>query len=312
MSGRVKILNFGSLNLDYVYSVKHFVRAGETISSRDMRVFCGGKGLNQSIALARAGADVYHAGAVGIADGMLLLENLSNSGVKAELTEKRDCPSGHAIIQVDDEGQNSILLYGGTNQTNSEDYIDRVLRNFSAGDFVLLQNEINLVGKIILKAKAIGLRVAINPSPMDEKIKELPLESVDYILLNEVEAAGLCGYTNTALLPAKLHEKFPQASILLTLGRQGAVYWEAGAAKPISHGIYDVPVVDTTAAGDTFTGYFIAGIVLGNTSGEVLRLASVASSIAVSRKGASPSIPAMEEVETAELKLATESLEVHT
>lgn len=310
MSGRVKILNFGSLNLDYVYSVQHFVRAGETISSQDMQVFSGGKGLNQSIALARAGAEVYHAGAVGLADGNPLLAALTSSGVNVALTEKIACPSGHAIIQVDDGGQNGILLYGGANRTNSESYIDRVLESFSAGDFILLQNEINLVDRIILKANAIGMRVVLNPSPMDEKIKKLPLESVDYILLNEVEAAGLCGCTDTALLPVMLQEKLPQASILLTLGKQGVVYWESGALTPINHGIYDVPVADTTAAGDTFTGYFIACIMSGKTNEEALRLASVASSIAVSRKGASPSIPTMEEVESADLKLVTKNLEV--
>lgn len=160
-----------------------------------------------------------------------------------------------------------------------------------------------MVDLIILKAKAIGMRVVLNPSPMDEKIKCPPLELVDYILLNEVEAAELCGYMDTTLLPAKFRERFPQASILLTLGTQGAVYREFGVSESIAHGIYDVPVVDTTAAGDTFTGYFIAGIASGKANEEALRLASVASSFAVSRKGASPSIPTADEVMSVELEL---------
>jgi len=290
-----KILNFGSLNIDYVYAVEHFARAGETVLSKNRRVFCGGKGLNQSIALARAGADVYHAGFVGCNDGDILIEELASSGVKTDLIEKRDCPGGHAIIQVDASGQNCILIYGGANQTNSEEYIDSVLSRFDEGDIVVLQNEINMNAQIIRKAKQKGMTAVFNPSPADAQITELPLDMLDYIILNEVEAESLCGIKDAQAIDA-LRAKFPKTAVLLTLGSKGSVYMDNTQDTPISQGIFDVPVVDTTAAGDTFTGYFLALTAAGSSADYAMRLASAAAAIAVSREGAAVSIPRLAEV----------------
>jgi ribokinase len=296
-----KILNFGSLNIDYTYSVEHFVQAGETLSSAERRVYCGGKGLNQSIALARAGATVYHAGFVGRDDGEILLQTLATAGVCTDLIEKRDCPSGHAIIQVDAAGQNCILLYGGANQTNTEEYIDHVLTRFNAGDFVVLQNEINLNACIMEKAKRKGLTVVLNPSPADKTIAELPLAMLDYLILNEVEAASICGADarseDTVGTLAALRTIAPQAAILLTLGNKGAVYMDNELSQSIGQGIFDMPVVDTTAAGDTFTGYFIAQIASGAAANHALRLAAAAAALAVGRPGAAASIPLRAEAE---------------
>ena len=111
-----KVLVFGSLNIDYVYQVDHFVQAGETISSRSMQTFCGGKGLNQSIAFGKSGVDIWHAGAVGKGDSRMLLDALERAGVHTELIRKKDCSSGHAIIQNTPDGENCIMLYGGANQ----------------------------------------------------------------------------------------------------------------------------------------------------------------------------------------------------
>jgi ribokinase len=291
-----KILNFGSLNLDYTYTVERFVQAGETISSADMRMFCGGKGLNQSIAMARAGAEVYHAGFVGREDGEILLKTLAVNGVCTSLIEKRDCLSGHAVIQVDAGGQNSILLYGGANQTNTEEYIDYVLAQFEAGDIVVLQNEINLNASIIKKAKQKGLTLALNPSPADKTIAELPLALLDYLILNEVEAASICGtYTDAAGAIATLRAIAPQAAVLLTLGSKGAAYMDNKLLQLISQSAFDVPVVDTTAAGDTFMGYFIAQIVNGAVASHALQLAAAAAALAVSKPGAAASIPLLAE-----------------
>jgi ribokinase len=293
-----RILNFGSLNIDYTYTVERFVQAGETISSADMRLFCGGKGLNQSIALARAGAEVYHAGFVGRGDGEILIQTLAASGVCTDLIEKRDCPSGHAIIQVDATGQNCILLYGGANQTNSEEYIDYVLARFGTGDMVVLQNEINLNACIMEKAKQKGLKVALNPSPADKTIAQLPLALLDYLILNEVEAASICdayALESGAVAIASLRTIAPQAAVLLTLGRKGALYMDNELRQPIGQDIFDVPVVDTTAAGDTFLGYFLAHIVSGAPANHALRVAAAAASLAVSRPGAAASIPMLAE-----------------
>lgn len=290
----MKILNFGSLNIDYVYHVPHFLRPGETLSSTSREVFCGGKGLNQSIALARAGAEIFHAGKIGKADGQMLRDMLECNHVRTDYLEESDGPSGHAVIQVDRSGGNCILLYGGANQEIGADFIDRVLANFGEGDFLLLQNEVSGVAYMMEKAVQKRMQIVLNPSPMNEKILALPLESVDYFLLNEVEAADLCGEGTHQELLESLVARYPKAGIVMTVGKAGVLFGRA--ALRCEHGIYPVPVVDTTAAGDTFTGYFIAATVEGRSPEEALTLASKASSLAVSRKGAAPSIPYRDEV----------------
>ncbi len=291
----MKILNFGSLNIDYVYQVDHFVRPGETISSGSRMVFCGGKGLNQSIALARSGIRVYHAGAAGKADGDFLLEVLRKNDINTDFIELRDeVSTGQAIIQVNGAGQNCIILYGGANQTITREQVDKTLQSFVQGDFLILQNEINMLDYIIEQAHAKGLVIVLNPSPMNEKISALPLEYIDYFILNEVEAADICGDIEQEKLLESLAGLYPEAKIVLTLGRHGVKYMDS--RQRLEHGIYDVPVVDTTGAGDTFTGFFIGSLVQGYSESEALRLASVAASISVSRHGAETSIPYMDEV----------------
>ena len=140
----MKVLNFGSLNLDYTYRVSHIVREGETISSKDVEMHLGGKGFNQSVALARAGVPVYHAGLVG-EEGLDFYDTCQECGIKTDYIKTVTGRCGHTTIQVDEEGQNSIVLFGGANQKNSKDYVDEVLKNFDTGDIILLQNEINLI-----------------------------------------------------------------------------------------------------------------------------------------------------------------------
>lgn len=294
----LKILNFGSLNIDYTYQVPHFVRAGETMSSNSLGVFSGGKGLNQSIALSKAGAQVWHAGAVGASDGEFLIRELEGAGVHTDFIFHTEGQTGHAIIQRDPDGQNCIMLYGGANQKIDREMADRVLKNFSEGDFLILQNEISEIGYIMEQAHARGMKIVLNPSPMDEKIASYPLEFVDYFLLNEVEASDICGMgqeEEPQKLMDELVKRFPDARIVLTLGGDGSVYRDGD--KQLRQGIFKVPVVDTTAAGDTFTGYFIGGLQKGQPAGEALRYAAAASAIAVSKAGAAPSVPDRAQVE---------------
>ena len=292
----MKVLNFGSLNLDYVYDVDHFVREGETISSADMNVFCGGKGLNQSVALAKAGVKVCHAGAVGSADGAMLLEALSEVGVDISYIKRYDMPSGHAIIQKNRAGNNCILLYGGANQNIDIDFIKEVLKDFDKGDILLLQNEVSNLSFIIDEGYKRGMSIVLNTSPINEKIFECDLEKVEYLILNEIEAADILGASDTGEdeLIEKLTKRFPGMKIVLTLGEKGSVYVDK--TQKIRQEIYKADVVDTTAAGDTFTGYFIAGLVAGTDVSGALKQAAKAASITVSRKGASPSIPFAKEV----------------
>lgn len=292
----MKIFSFGSLNIDHTYQLEHFVQKGETISAHQLQNFSGGKGLNQSIALARAGALVVHAGAIG-EDGQFLLDEMQKSGVDiSQVQILKDIPTGHAIIQIDASGDNCILLYGGANRRITTEYVDEVLSNVSEGDMLVLQNEINHLPYIVEEAKKKGMKIVLNPSPMDEKIFEIPLDKIDVFLLNEVEASQLVGENNLSaeVLIKALQEKYQDAEIVLTLGEKGAVY--SGKGMIYMQEAVKVKAVDTTAAGDTFTGYYLAGIVEGISVQESMKQASIAAAIAVGRKGASPSIPYKEEV----------------
>jgi ribokinase len=299
----MKALCFGSLNIDYVYDVPHILRPGETLASTNRTIYPGGKGLNQSIALAKAGIRTFHAGSIG-EEGELLLEMLQESGVDTRFVRMVEGLSGHTVIQRETSGQNNIILYGGSNQTITEEQIEETLRYFSSGDYLLLQNEINLIPSIITKAAEIGMIIVLNPSPIDQKLLAYPLELVDIFILNEIEAMDIVG----SELPPKellrtLSSKFPEAKIVLTLGEEGALHLDREDGKILEHGIFDVDVVDTTAAGDTFTGYFIATLAKTNDPQEALRVASLAAALVVSRPGAAPSIPAEEEVFSINLHL---------
>ena len=292
----MRVLNFGSLNIDYVYSVDHFVKKGETIASSKLNVFSGGKGLNQSIALSRGGIKVCHAGMIGT-DGIFLTDMLEEAGVDTRFVIRSDqVRTGNAIIQNDSQGDNCIILYGGANKAVSREMADRVLKAFEPGDWLILQNEISEIPYIVSKAHERGLKIVLNPSPINEEIFQIDLSYVNCFILNEVEAAALAGDGDEPCILLKhLQEKFPRAEIVLTLGEKGAVY--GGRDGIIRQEAYKVNTVDTTAAGDTFTGYYLAGRFEGLSVKDSLDIAAKASAIAVSRKGAAPSIPKKAEVE---------------
>ena len=291
----MRVLNFGSLNIDYVYSVNHFVQKGETISSDKLNVFSGGKGLNQSLALSKAGVEVYHAGAIG-EDGLLLEKLLRDNGVNTKfLRVLSDVRTGNAIIQKNNEGDNCIILYGGSNKAITKEMVDDVLRNFEKGDWILLQNEISEIPYIVEKAYEKGMKIILNPSPMNDRIFDINLNYINCFILNEIEAEVLTEKSDDKkILLKKLQEKFPHAEIILTLGEDGSIFGKDN--EVIEQEAYKINVVDTTAAGDTFTGYYLAGILNGKTFKESLDTASKASAIAVSRHGAAPSIPQRDEV----------------
>lgn len=299
----MKILNFGSLNIDYVYKVDHMVRSGETQSSSKMERFCGGKGLNQSIALAKAGAKVYHAGCVG-SDGVQLIDLLKSEGVDCSLVKIVEEVSGHAIIQVDKKGENSIIIYSGANGRITSEHIDEALAGFNQGDILLIQNEINNLEEITNKASGKGMKIAINPSPYSGNIETLPLNDITYFIMNEVEGKELTGHDEPEMITRAMRTRFPKSIIVLTLGSNGSVYDDG--KEYCYQEVYDVEAVDTTAAGDTFTGYFLHAINSGATPQESLQIASKAAAIAVTRRGAAPSIPGYIEVEEADLKLRRE------
>lgn len=284
----MRVVNFGSLNIDYTYRVDAFVQPGETKAAQSLSVHCGGKGLNQSVALARAGAEVFHAGLVG-ADGAFLVEKLRQEGVDTRWVQQVEERSGHAIIQVDAAGQNCILLYPGTNHGLTEGYLDQVLGQFGPGDWVLLQNETNLVGTIIQKAAERGMLVAFNAAPMDAGVRDYPLEQVRWLLVNETEGAALSGQEDPQAIVDTLRRRYPRTAVVLTLGEQGSLY--AGEEGQFFCPAQRVQAVDTTAAGDTFTGFFLRAVGQGKTPSQALEEATAASALAVTRPGAADSIP---------------------
>lgn len=291
----MKVLNFGSLNLDYVYQVESILIPGETQASKDRQIFCGGKGLNQSIALAKAGIPVYHAGLIG-EGGEPLLEVCKENGVNTEFIRQIPGPCGHTVIQVDKNGQNCILLFGGSNRSMTREFVDEVLDCFEEGDIILLQNEINELDYIIDRAYARHMMIILNPSPFDQALEHCDLTKISLFLMNEIEGFQITGEREPDKILQKVKALYPNAKVVLTLGSDGSVYQDdTGIYR---QGIYKVKAVDTTAAGDTFTGYFISSIIDGLPVQEGLKLAARASAIAVSRPGATASIPLRSEVIT--------------
>lgn len=292
----MNVVNFGSLNIDHVYAVDHFCRAGETIHTKSYTQNAGGKGLNQSIAVSRSGQKVHHAGLLG-PEGTRLAELLSGSGVDLRYLKHTDVPQGHAVIQVQPDGQNCIFLYGGSNQAVTPQEIDEVLMQLNAGDYLLLQNEIANLTYLLRAAARRGLRVVLNASPISDELLNADLSGVDWLVVNEIECAAMAGCGDAQAGYETLKQRYPSLGILLTLGSEGSVSWKDGTE--VRQCAYPVKAVDTTGAGDTFMGYFVGCLAQGMERQTAMQYASMASAISVTRPGAAASIPLMDEVSAA-------------
>lgn len=292
----MNVVNFGSLNIDHVYAVDYFCRAGETIHTKSYTQNAGGKGLNQSIAVSRSGQKVHHAGLLG-PEGTRLAELLSGSGVDLRYLKHTDVPQGHAVIQVQPDGQNCIFLYGGSNQAVTPQEIDEVLMQLNAGDYLLLQNEIANLTYLLRAAARRGLRVVLNASPISDELLNADLSGVDWLVVNEIECAAMAGCGDAQAGYETLKQRYPSLGILLTLGSEGSVSWKDGTE--VRQCAYPVKAVDTTGAGDTFMGYFVGCLAQGMERQTAMQYASMASAISVTRPGAAASIPLMDEVRAA-------------
>lgn len=292
-----KILNFGSLNIDYVYALDHIVKEGETEASVGYQVFEGGKGLNQSVALARAGAQVYHAGKIG-KEGLFLKSALEQSGVDCRYLAVDEGANGHAIIQRAANGQNSIILYPGANHKITPDDMDNVLSNFSSDDILVCQNEISQMEYLIKAASSKGMKIAWNPSPITGIVEKVDFRQITWLIINEIEGQAITGKTEPQDILIALRSEYPQLRVVLTLGDAGSVYQDSQVT--LSQQRYTVPVKDTTAAGDTFLGYFVRECASDSADiANALKLASMAAALAVSKEGAMPSVPMRADVEAA-------------
>ena len=292
----MNVVNFGSLNIDHVYAVDHFCRAGETIHTKSYTQNAGGKGLNQSIAVSRSGQKVHHAGLLG-PEGARLAELLSGSGVDLRYLKHTDVPQGHAVIQVQPDGQNCIFLYGGSNQAVTPQEIDEVLMQLNAGDYLLLQNEIANLTYLLRAAARRGLRVVLNASPISDELLNADLSGVAWLVGNVTDCAAMAGCGDAQAGSETREQRYPSLGILLTLGSEGSVSWKDGTE--VRQCAYPVKAVDTTGAGDTFMGYFVGCLAQGMERQTAMQYASMASAISVTRPGAAASIPLMDEVRAA-------------
>ncbi|GAA0829113.1 ribokinase [Marinomonas arenicola] len=293
------IYNFGSINLDHLYQVDHFVRPGETMASKSYQCLLGGKGANQSVALAKAGAEVKHVGAIHHSD-QAVLDQLSALGVDTKLIATMDVPTGHAIIQLNAEAENAIILFQGANHALTSEQVDDVLTQANAGDWVLLQNETNQIEYTMKQAQAHGLKVAFNPAPMDAELTKKVLPSVDLLIVNEVEAMDLLGVCDIETASQTLPTAYPDLSVLMTLGKAGVRYFpkqEAGQRmESLFVEAFSVEAVDTTAAGDTFIGYCLSSLMNNEDMTVALKRACAASALCVTKMGAASAIPSSADV----------------
>jgi len=288
------IYNFGSVNIDSVYRVPHLVRSGETIKASSHVMTLGGKGANQSVAVARSGACCHHIGVIGKGDSWVK-DALLGYGVDLSLCSFFDGDTGTAIIEVDDSGENSIIIIPGGNGMVTHEFVDSALSNVSPGDFLILQNETSSVDYIISSAYEKGMRIFFNPAPFTPEVLSYPLDKCHLICVNESEAMMLTKAKGKELLVDALIDDMPSERVLLTLGGDGAVYLSKD--KVAFSDAFSVKAVDTTGAGDTFFGYFVSSHSLGLPIEECMRRASAAAAIAVTRHGAATSIPFSSEVD---------------
>ncbi|WP_171123806.1 MULTISPECIES: ribokinase [unclassified Ruegeria] len=286
------IWNLGSINADMIYDVPHLPGPGETLSANRLDRFLGGKGANMSVAAARAGAQVAHVGAVG-SDGRWALDRLTEYGVDTRHIAQVDVPTGHAIIAVDAEGENNIILFQGANHAISQDQLGQALSSASRGDLLVMQNETNLQVEAAKMGREMGLTVCYAAAPFQADAVQAVLSYLDFLILNEVEADQLRQATGQSVSDLKVEH------VIVTLGSKGALYHHCAATSEFP--AYKVQPVDTTGAGDTFTGYVLAGMDRGMPIPQAISQANRAAALMVTRHGTADVIPDLKEVRDAKL-----------
>ncbi len=282
------IFNLGSINIDHFYRVPRLPTPGETLAATGYAFGLGGKGANQSAAAAKAGARTVHIGAVG-PDGAWTVERLRAWGVETAQIVTLDVPTGHAVVQIDDRGENAIILCPSANRAIPLEHVTQALASAGAGDTLLLQNETDHQAVAARHAREKGLRVTYSAAPFDPDAVRAVLPFATLLVLNAVEAEQLSAALRTPLDALDVPE------ILITRGAQGAEWRQRGGARAFAPAL-SVTAVDTTGAGDTFAGYFAAGLDLGQAPEDALRWAATAAALKVTRPGTADAIPAAAEV----------------
>ena len=288
----MKVLVFGSFNIDRVYTLARLPERGETLYCENYEIHVGGKGLNQALAFQKAGAQVVAAGKIG-PDGAFLADHLRDNGVDVSAIDRTAAHSGHAVIEVDPEGQNQMVLFAGANREITKDYCDRLLAAHGDAALILAQCETSCVEYMLRRAKEAGVRTALNPSPFTEALKDFPYELADILILNEFEGTAITGETEPERAARELQRR-NHGEVILTMGADGALF--CNGPRMVREPALPAEAVDTTGAGDTFTGYCLHALLSGAAPREALHIGAAASAIEVTRPGAAEAIPTREEV----------------
>lgn len=282
------VYNLGSINIDHIFRLDHLPQAGETLLSSDYLCCLGGKGANQSLALALGGAKVEHIGRMALPD-LHFIDQLKQAGVNLASIDTTAQTTASAIVMVDDSsGENQIVINPGANQQISTQSIDASLAQSKPGDWALSQNETNAVPYFLRQAKERGLKVCYSAAPFvaETTIELLPI--TDLLVVNQLEAEALAAELDCPI------EQIEVPHLLVTMGAEGARYigkegdWTLPSPK--------VNAVDTTGAGDTFLGFLLAALTQQQTISEAMQLALNAAALQVTRKGTADAIPTLEEV----------------
>lgn len=288
------VFNLASINADLFYQVPHLLAPGETLASTDHSRGLGGKGANMSVAIARAASRVVHIGAVG-ADGRWAVERLLEYGVDTRHINEIDVPTGHAVIMVDDHGENAILLFPGANRAITETHIEVALTQASEADTFLFQNETSAQTEGAKLASAKGMRVVYAAAPFDAQAVKAVLPMLDILVMNAVEAQQLTDALGETLAD------LPVRDVVVTLGGDGCRWLNTDEGTDKTFPAIPVTPVDTTGAGDTFTGFLIAALDRGLPMEQAISLGQQAGAIMVTRHGTADVIPDLKDIEDAKL-----------
>lgn len=283
------IWNLGSINIDYIYQLPHLPRPGETLAANGFAIGLGGKGANQSVAAAKAGAETRHLGAMGTGDDWVV-DQLREADVNTDdLRRLADHSTGHAIILLDKDAENSIVIHPGANRALEIEDLQQRMAAIKPNDTLLIQNETNCQAAAAQIAKAAGARVIYSAAPFDLEAVAEVMPQASILAMNTGESEQFfAAYPN----------EIPVEGILITHGARGAEYRDLESGKTYKQSAFPVEPIDTTGAGDTFAGYFAAGLDRGEDVQTALRLASAAAALKVTRPGAGGAIPSLQEVET--------------
>ncbi len=284
------IYNLGSINIDHFYRLDHLPAPGETLATEEYSVGLGGKGANQSAAAAKAGAKVFHIGAVG-PEGRWIVDRLSSWGVDVKNVSRIGTPTGHAIINVDAKGENSIVIFAGANRAIGLGEVELALSSAGPADTLILQNETAHQVDAARIAALKGMRVIYSAAPFDADAVSAVLNHVTLLVMNAVEAQQLTEALGVTL------DQLPVPEILVTKGAEGAEWRSLATGERVTQAGLKVDAVDSTGAGDTFAGYFAAALDAGETPAGALRLATAAAALKVTRPGTADAIPTRPEVD---------------